>query len=201
VTAAIDKGGSREGNLGSQPMPAPEGVPTVLYALVAIVVLIVAILGYAATRPDTFRIERSIVIGAPPQRIQPLIADFRRWAAWSPFEAIDPTMTRTFGGAESGVGATYAWAGNGKAGVGRMEILEAADQQVVIKLDFSKPFEAHNIAEFTLVPEGAGTRVTWAMHGPSPFLAKVMTSFISMDSMVGKDFATGLASLKVEAER
>ena len=100
------------------------------------------------------------------------------------------------------MGATYAWEGNNQAGKGRMEITESSPaSKIVIKLDFDKPFEAHNIAEFTLEPKGDSTIVTWAMHGPSPYVAKVMTLFFSMDDMVGKEFETGLANLKAVAEK
>ncbi len=171
------------------------------YALITLLVLVGGIAAYAATRPDSFRLERSIVIAAPPDKILPLIADFHRWAEWSPYETIDPTMTRTFGGEPRGVGATYAWSGTGKAGAGRMEITGQTAESVTIKLDFSKPFEAHNIAEFTAKPEAGGTHVTWAMHGPSPFITKLITIVVSMDRLVGKDFESGLANMKQVAER
>lgn len=169
---------------------------------IAIVVLIAGLLAYAATRPDTFRVERTVSIQAPPEKIFPLINDFHSWGSWSPYEKLDPTMKKTYSGAESGQGAVYEWAGNNKAGSGRMEIVETMPpSQVQIKLDFSKPFEAHNTTEFTLEPQGNATNVTWAMHGPSPFMTKVMSIFMSMDSLVGKDFETGLANLKALAER
>ena len=83
-----------------------------------------------------------------------------------------------------------------------MEILDAQPpSKVTIKLDFLKPFEAHNTAEFTLAPRPGGTHVTWAMHGPSAFMGKLMSVFVSMDQIVGKDFETGLANLKTAAER
>lgn len=168
----------------------------VLLALVAVALVV------AATRPDAFRIERSIMIKAPADRIYPFIDDFRQWRAWSPFEELDPALRRTYGGAERGVGATYAWDGSGKAGAGRMAIAEAEPaRRVLIDLDFIKPFEAHNKAEFTIAPEGDGSRVTWAMYGPNPLVAKVMQLFVSVDSMVGGDFERGLASLKALAER
>jgi hypothetical protein len=170
------------------------------YALVAIVALVAAILGFALTRPDAFRIERSILIAAPAERIQPLIADFRSWRNWSPWENKDPGMSRTLSGAEAGVGAAYAWEGNKDIGAGRMEILESGPQRILIKLDFLGPFEAHNRAEFTLTPEGTGTRVTWAMSGPQPFIGKLMSLVFSLERMVGPDFETGLASLKRRAE-
>lgn len=146
--------------------------------------------------------ERSASIQAPPEKVFANIADFRRWPLWSPWEGRDPQMKRALSGAESGAGAVYAWEGNRQVGQGRMEILEATAPALVrIKLDFLKPFEAHNVAEYTLQREGAGTRVTWAMHGPQPFLMKLMGFFMSMDRMVGKDFEAGLARLKQVSER
>lgn len=171
-----------------------------LYALAAVLIAIGGLLAYAATRPDHFRLERSTVIAAPPETIRPLIADFRAWRDWSPWEAKDPAMNRTLSGAEAGVGAVYGWEGNGQVGTGRMEIVEDAPRRVAIKLDFLKPFEAHNLAEFTLAPEAAGTRVTWAMSGPQPFVAKLMSLVFSMERMVGPDFEAGLAALKRRAE-
>jgi uncharacterized protein YndB with AHSA1/START domain len=171
----------------------------VIAAVLAIA--IAAILILAATKPDTFRVERAASIKAPPEKIFPLIDDFHRWESWSPYETRDPAMLRTFSGANSGKGAVYAWNGNRNVGSGRMEILDApAPSKVVIKLDFFTPFEGHNTAEFTLQPVGDTTNVTWLMHGPAPFMSKLMQVFISMDNMIGKDFATGLANLKRVAE-
>jgi carbon monoxide dehydrogenase subunit G len=166
-----------------------------------IIVLIVAVLIYAATRPDTFRIQRATSVNAPPEKIVPFINDFHRWAAWSPYEKKDPAMKRTFSGTETDRGAVYEWEGDRNVGKGRMEIMESSQSKVAIKLDFIEPFEAHNIAEFTLEPQTGSTKVTWAMQGPSPYLMKVMHLFLNMDRMVGKDFETGLASLKTVAEQ
>ena len=173
-------------------------------AIVVVVLLVVplaAILIFAATKPDTFRVQRATSIKAPPERIFPLIADFHGWGAWSPYEKLDPAMKRTFSGAANGKGAVYEWDSDGKAGKGRMEITDApAPSKVAIKLDFFKPFEAHNIAEFTLEPRGDSTDITWAMYGPNLYIAKVMSIFFNMDRMIGKDFETGLANLKARAE-
>jgi hypothetical protein len=154
---------------------------------------------YAATRPDTFRVQRSTLVHAPPEAIAPHLTDFRRWSAWSPYDKLDPGMKKEYGGAASGPGAVYAWDSR-KAGAGRMEIREASARRVVIQMDFIRPFKANNTTEFTLEPEGAATRVTWAMHGPQPFVARLMCVFIDMDRLVGKDFVAGLASLKAVAE-
>lgn len=163
--------------------------------------LVAALLIFAATQPDTFRVERTTTVHAPPETIFPLINAFHKWNAWSPFEQLDPAMVRTHSGAASGEGAVYEWAGNRKAGSGRMEITNSTpNKNVTVRLDFTKPFEAHNTAEFTLEPRGESTVVTWAMHGTNQYIGKLMCVFVSMDSMIGKDFETGLANLKAVAE-
>ena len=167
---------------------------------VGLVVAIVALLAYAATRPDTLRVERTVRIQAPPERIHPLISDFHKWASWSPYEKLDPAMKRTHSGAASGKGAVYEWDGNNQVGQGRMEILETAPSRITIQLDFIRPFEGHNIAEFALEPGGGSTNVAWVMHGPTGYLGKLMGVFVNMDTMIGRDFETGLANLKSLAE-
>jgi uncharacterized protein YndB with AHSA1/START domain len=176
-------------------------IPT-LIVLGIIVVLLAGLLGYAASKPDSFRIERSATINAPPEKVFNLINDFHNWASWSPWEKLDPAMTKTHSGTASGLGAVYEWEGNKKVGKGRMEITEAVPaSKVRIKLDFFKPFEAHNTAEFTLAGQGQSAHVNWAMIGQMPFMFKVMSVFFSMDKMVGKDFETGLANMKGIAEK
>src|SRR3982751_5188240 len=141
-----------------------------MFKVIALVIVaaIAALLAFAATRPDTFRVERRTTIQASPAKIYPLIEDFHQWAVWSPYEKLDPAMNRSYSGAARGKGAAYAWQSDGKAGAGKMLVTEAtAPSAVVIQLDFVKPFEGHNIAEFTLKPEGSATQVTWAMHGPA----------------------------------
>lgn len=162
---------------------------------------VIAVLAYAATRPNHFRIQRSIIIQATPEKIYPLIEDFHQWQAWSPWENIDSTMQRTYSGTPQGVGTIYGWEGKGKVGAGRMEITAARPTEIIIQLDFIKPFEAHNIAEFTLnPPHGQNTELTWVMHGPSPYISKLMGVFFNMDRMIGKDFEKGLSNIKLIVE-
>src|SRR6201987_1004359 len=174
----------------------------IIAALLAVVVLVVLIL--ASTKPDKFSVQRSVVVKAPAERIFPLISNFHHWANWSPWENRDPAMKRTFSGSESGNGAVYAWDGNKNVGSGRMEILDASSRsKIVIKLDFFKPFEGHNTAEFTFSPgrDASATNITWVMHGPSSFMSKVMQVFMNLDKMIGRDFETGLANLKRLTEK
>ncbi|MBX9799033.1 MAG: SRPBCC family protein [Burkholderiaceae bacterium] len=169
---------------------------------IAVLVVIIAILVFATTKPDTFRVERTTTIKAPPEKIYPLINDFHSWTTWSPYEKKDPDMKRTHSGAASGQGAVYEWDGDKNVGKGRMEITESSPaSRIVIKLDFLAPFEAHNTAEFTLQPQGDATQVTWSMYGPASYMSKLMSVFFNMDKMVGDDFAIGLANLKAAAEQ
>jgi len=173
----------------------------VIFAIVLAVAL-AAILILAATKPDTFRIERSATINAPAAKIFAVLNDFHQWTGWSPWEHKDPALKRNYSGAERGKGAIYGWEGDKNVGTGRMEILEAnTPSKLVIKLDFFKPFEAHNTAEFTMLPQGNATNVHWVMHGPAPFMSKVMQVFMNLDTMVGKDFEAGLANLKQLTEK
>ena len=170
--------------------------------VIVVAVLVLAVLGLAITKPDTFNVQRTTSIKAPPGEIFPLINDFHSWNSWSPWEKIDPNMKRMYSGSPSGQGAVYEWDGTSKVGTGRMEITDASpSSKVTIKLDYLKPIEGHNIAEFTLEPQAGSTNVTWAMHGPAPFMSKVMQVFISMDRLIGKDFETGLANIKRIAEK
>jgi uncharacterized protein YndB with AHSA1/START domain len=170
--------------------------------VIAIVVLIAVILIFAATKPDTFNVQRAASIKAPPEKIFAVLNDFQKWSTWSPWEKKDPAMKRTFSAATSGKGAKYAWEGNKEVGKGSMEIAESLPpSRLSIKLDFIEPFEGHNIVEFKLEPKGDSTNVSWTMHGPMPFISKVISVFCSMDSMIGKDFEAGLANLKAVAEK
>jgi uncharacterized protein YndB with AHSA1/START domain len=145
---------------------------------------------------DTFTVERSAEVAAPPDQVFAALVDFHQWPKWSPWEDIDPDMERTFSGADSGVGAVYAWKGNRKAGEGRMEITGAdSPSSLAVDLRFIKPFKSENDVRFAIEPSDDGSRVTWTMVGPKTFGVKVMSIFKSMDKMVGPDFEKGLRQL------
>jgi len=169
--------------------------------LVVIVLLVGGVLLVASTRPDALHVERAADVKAPPEKIFPLINDFHSWGSWSPYEKKDPGTKRTYSGATAGKGAIYEWDGNSDVGQGRMEILDSTPSQIRIKLDFMKPLEGHDIATFTMKPDGNATKVTWAMDGPTPFLGKLIGVFMNMDTMIGTDFEAGLANLKTLTEQ
>ena len=149
---------------------------------------------------NTYTVERSRHIDAPPEAVRERIVDLRRWETWSPREDLDPDQRRTYGGAASGLGAWYEWEGNRKAGKGRMEIIAADASTVLIDLQFLKPFRSHNNTVFELQPDGDGTLVIWRMVGLHTRMTRIMGRFVSMDKMLGPDFEKGLARLGTEAE-
>jgi len=170
--------------------------------VLVVAVLVAAVLIYAATKPDTFSIERTQTLDATPEKIFPLINDFHNWPRWAPQDHEDSTLRRAFNGAENGVGAVSEWTGSGNSGSGRMLITDSvSNQKVTIQVDFTKPFQAHNVNEFTLTPSGNATRVTWKMQGTNVYIMKVMSIFVNMDRMMGKHFESGLDNLKAAAEK
>ena len=169
--------------------------------LALFVVAFAIILGLAAMKPANYEVERSMQIAATPEKIAPLLDNFHNWNEWSPWAKMDPNMKTSYGGPQSGPGATYDWRGNKKVGEGHMEIVSVEPSKTTVDLNFVKPFKSHNTTEFVLIPGGGGTLVTWRMMGRTSFMTKVMLVFTSMDKMVGPDFDRGLASLKTAAER
>lgn len=169
---------------------------------IIIAIGVAGVLLFAANKPDAFRVERRTSIQAPPEKIFPLINDLRAFNVWNPFEKKDPNLKGRYSGPSSGRGAAYAFEGNKDVGKGSVEILESAPpSKITMRLAMVEPFEVQNTVEFTLVPSGGATHVTWAMQGPAPFISRVIQVFIDMDRMIGKDFEAGLAGLKAIAER
>lgn len=169
---------------------------------ILVVVAVAGVLLYAATRPDTFRVARTVSIKAPPDRIFPLIDDLHRFNAWNPYEKKDPDIKGRYSGADSGKGAQYVFEGNNDVGKGSLEITDSEPPgRVAMRLRMTAPMEADNQIEFTLEPEGDVTHVTWAMQGRSPYLAKLIGLVVNMDRMIGRDFEAGLANLKGLVEK
>jgi hypothetical protein len=167
----------------------------------AVLAALALLLIYAATRPDTFRVERSTTVKAPPEKLLPLIADLHAFNRWNPFNKKDPAIQGDYQGPASGPGAVYNFAGNSDVGSGRVSVTGVSADRVAMRLEMTAPMATDNAVEFKLQPEAGGaTRVTWAMQGPSPFIAKLVGVVFNMDRMVGTDFEAGLASLKTLAE-
>jgi uncharacterized protein YndB with AHSA1/START domain len=169
--------------------------------LVAVAVILTVFVAIVAMQPSEFRIARTATIAAPPPAVFAQVNDYRNWAAWSPYEKLDPAMKKTYEGAPAGAGAVYTWAGNDQAGAGRATITESRPNELIrIKLEFLKPFAVTNTAEFTFKPAGRETAVTWSLAGSRNFMFKAVGLFMDMDKMVGGQFEEGLAQLKSVVE-
>ncbi|WP_128645368.1 SRPBCC family protein [Rhodococcus sp. BS-15] len=155
-----------------------------------------------AGEPAPVLVERSAVVRADAASVHALIDDFHQWVKWSPYEGVDPDLKRTYTGPDAGVGASYAWSGNRKAGAGTMTITESIPQRrIVLDLAFTKPFENRNVTTFLLEPVADGTRVTWRMSGKQNKLFALIGKVFSMDKLVGPDFEKGLRQLATVAEK
>lgn len=149
---------------------------------------------------SSFEISRSAVIQADPARVWDLVADLRQWQTWSPWEGADPALQRTYSGADSGVGAQYAWHGNRRAGAGSMSIVGATPERIDITLTFLKPFRAVNDTVFAFDPTPSGaTTVTWTMSGQRSGMMGVLSRVVPVDRLIGRDFERGLAALATSA--
>lgn len=171
------------------------------YILVGLAVVVVLFLIVVALQPSTYKVARSATIGAPPSVVFEQVNDFHKWEAWNPWDKVDPAMTKTYEGSPAGVGAVYAWVGNKDVGEGKMTITESRRGELVrINMEFFKPMAGTSTTEFTFVPQGDGTLVTWSMSGENNFVGKAMCLFMNMDTMIGGQFEKGLADMEVAAE-
>lgn len=169
--------------------------------LILLSLAILAVLIFAATKPDAYTVSRSLLIQAPADQLFAIINTPREFERWSPYAAKDPQMTNTYSGPASGVGARNDFVGNGQVGAGSVEIIRStAPSEVAMRLTMLKPFQAENEVVYHLMPQAGGTQVTWAMHAKQPYFIKIMGVFVNMDTMIGTDFAVGLSKLKVVAE-
>ncbi len=172
-----------------------------IQVVVALAVVVALLVAWVATRPATFSLSRSVSVAAPAAAVYAHVADLHRWTAWSPWEGLDASLSRSYSGSAAGVGAAYEWQGNAKVGAGRMTIVDAREPAFVeIRLEFIRPWRATNRTTFSLRDVGGETEVTWSMSGANTTMGKLMSLAVSMDRMVGGDFERGLAKLAAVAE-
>lgn len=174
----------------------------ILKILLVMCAAIMGILLLAATKPDTYRIQRSITINAPPERVFALIDDFHQWPRWAPQDREDATMRRSYGLQSSGIGAVSQWTSDGSAGAGEMAITAVIpNSRIDVAVDWIKPFKVRNTHGFVITPEGQHIRVTWNAKGSNLFIMKIMEVFVGVNGLMGKHFDTGLKNLKAAAEK
>ncbi len=176
-------------------------MPIYITVSAIVLALIVALLIFIATRSDTMHVERTALVNAPAHVVFSIINDLHQWGLWSPYDKRDPNMTKTYEGAPTGPGASYAWNGNKDVGEGRMTIVSCQPNELItMKLEFTRPFRCQNRVDFKLVPATGGTNVSWILEGKNTFMSKAMSLIMNMDRMVGTDFEIGLANLNTVAQ-
>lgn len=168
-------------------------IKKILLGLVAVIAIILVV---ASFQSDDMNISRSATIKAPPEAVFKIVNDFRQWEAWSPWSKLDPNMKKSLEGPPEGVGAVYKWSGNNEVGEGSTKLVESKPNEMIgMKLEFVRPFAGSSDVQFTFVPEGEGTKVTWAMQSKKPFIGKVMSLFMDCEKMCGDQFSEGLDNL------
>jgi len=170
--------------------------------LIAVVIVVLGLAAFVATRPAEFRVTRTASFAAPAPVVFAQVNELRKWEAWSPWAKKDPQMKQAYAGPAAGAGAVTSWVGNKDVGEGRMSIVESRPAELVrFKLEFFKPFAATNSAEFTFKEQGGRTAVSWSMSGRNNFVGKAMSVVFDFDKMIGADFEAGLASMKTIVEK
>jgi hypothetical protein len=174
----------------------------ILIVLAVLAIGLAGVVAYAAaTQPDTFRVQRAMIIEAPPEKLVGILSDLRRGAEWSPYEKKDLAMKKTFSGPASGPGSKLEWDGNSDVGAGSLTVTEVTPANIKLDLAMTRPINASHVVEYALAPQGNATNMTWAMHGQMPLISKVMCVFVDLDKMLGPDMERGLKDLKAVAER
>ena len=162
-----------------------------------LVALVVVVVGVGAFLPKDFAVERSIGINASPEAVFDEVSSLRKWDAWSPWLARDPSIENTYSGPEAGVGAKVSWSSE-KSGDGTQTItLSERPTRIEMKLDFGDMGQPS--AHWTFEPSGEGVQVTWGLTGT---MSGVLGGYFArmMDDWVGADYEDGLARLKEVAE-
>ena len=166
--------------------------------LIGLVVLVVAVVGGAFVLPQHPHTQRDTVIAASPEQVFAVVNDMSRWNDWAPWSKMDPDIKLKFDGPAKGVGAKMSWT-SAKLGDGSITVIESTPfSEIKNAMDFGGAGTA--TSTFTFAPGDGGTKVIWSFDsdaGMNP-ISRYFGLFV--DSMVGKDYETGLASLKDLAE-
>jgi hypothetical protein len=170
-----------------------------IYVIIAIA-LIAVLLFFVSRQPAEFKVTRSMAMKASPSTVFAHVNDLGKWQAWSPWARMEPDAATTYDGPMAGLNASMSWVGK-KTGEGRMTIIDSVpDSLIKFRLDFKKPMQATNIAEFTFTPQGDQTNVTWTMTGTNSFMGKLIGLVLNCEKMVGGQFMQGLSNLRTIVE-
>ncbi len=162
--------------------------------------LALCVLVMSACSPTDYKVEREILIDAPADLVFSLVNNHKERDAWSPWEAMDSNMTKTYEGPESGAGAIYKWTGNDSVGTGWMEILESEPNiRIKSKLVFTEPWQSESTINWRFIQVDNSIKAVWTINGQLPGYLFWMDQS-DMEEQMAPDFERGLENLKRVAE-
>lgn len=166
------------------------------YVVLAIIALFFIV---ALFLPTEYRVERSIEINKPIDNVYGYVADFNNFHAWNPWTPLEPGHKFEVTGDSATVGQKYYW--NGEIiGSGEMEFTELKqNQSIQSSIAFLSPEQGSGIVDFTFEGDMNKTKVSWSLNGDAGY--PIGRYFgLMMDSILGKDFETGMEKLKEKCE-
>ncbi|MCI9887896.1 SRPBCC family protein [Micrococcales bacterium 31B] len=150
---------------------------------------------------SSYEVVRSRTIPASAEAAFEAVNAFKNWDHWSPWEAVDPSVSKRYEGPESGAGSQIHWEGK-KAGAAHLEMLsstppsEESAGSIEIRLHYLRPFESTNLNRFTFESTPTGALVSWTITGDSEgFMTKAMTKTGVLQKIMGKDIEKRLQQL------
>ena len=165
------------------------------------ITIIASVLIYAAMQSPDYTISREITINAPADKIFPYLNNPKLAEQWAPWNEIDPDAKMLHTGPDAGVGARTSWDAGKQLGTGSATIVQSiANQRVSIRLEYTKPMQMVQDAEYLIVPAAGQSQVTWLVRGQNTYMGRVMCIFFNMDKIVGGMFEKGLLKLKTLIE-
>jgi hypothetical protein len=169
----------------------------VLYIILGIIVLLLIV---SLLMPSKYMVEKNIIIKSPASTVINHVADLNKYAAWNPWQQMEPSAKSNITGTPKTPGHKYEWEGK-KIGVGSLTVNSVNDKHVHIDLEFIKPWKAKSKDNWHMEPWGDGneTKVTWQNSGELPWpMGRLMYPMIN--SNLNKQFDAGLANLKKACE-
>lgn len=146
-----------------------------------------------------YEIKASILIEATPAKVHEVLNDFARFEDWSPFIAMDKSVTAKISEKSFGPGALYEYEGK-KIGKGRMEIISSGPERIRSTMTFFNKKTEVAQTEYILEPVFEGTRVTWTLSGERDLKSQIVNAVLNLDKMMTKNFNDGLKVLKAIVE-
>jgi carbon monoxide dehydrogenase subunit G len=165
-------------------------------------IAVAAFAGIGLLLPGKSHVERQIEIAAPSAIVFGQINELKNWAAWSPWQQLDPNAKWVFSSpSTAGVGAWYTWEGNKAVGSGKMTILDTDSTKMLhCKMEFGGAGDS--FADFKLTPkDSTATQIVWTLDTDLGINPMARWFGLGFEKFIGPDYERGLANLKTVCEK